>query len=95
MRVQFSFVGMSKPLDDVWRDLEQIPREGDCIYFPKAGEISVRTVVWFPTHNDDDEELSEPQVYVVVGPHRVESPPSRLEQYLKGDNKVIGPPKPI
>lgn len=89
MRVQFSFVGMSEVMDDVWMDLEQIPREGDCIYFPKSGEISVRSVVWFPTHNDEDEELPEPLVYVVVGRSHSESPPSAFDRYLKGDDKPL------
>lgn len=82
MKVQFSFVGTQEPLEDVWVNLEQIPGEGDNIYFRATGEIVVRSIVWYPIHNDEDEELSEPQVYVVVGPHRSESVPSHLERYL-------------
>lgn len=93
MKIQFSFVGMQDSLEDVWVELDEIPQEGQYVYFPKTGEISVRTVVWFPTHNDEDEEVAEPFVYVVLGPNGTESVPSRLERYLIGDNKVIGPLK--
>lgn len=92
MKVQFSFVGFLMPDNtqprDFWVDLPQIPREGEIINIKGVSQSNtyVRAVVWYPVHNDDDEELAEPFVYVVVGPSRPQEDPNqaRLQQYLTG-----------
>jgi hypothetical protein len=93
MKVHFSFVGIESRPEDIHIDLLQIPREGEIISIKGVSdaETYVRTVVWYLLHNDEGEQLYEPFVYVVVGPNRAESPPSRLEQYLKRDDKPETP----
>lgn len=71
MRVKFSLVGHPEhgPLD--WRELPEVPREGDTVYVPNLGEVEVRTVVWYPWGSEDE---SRPFVYVVIGPPRRDRP---------------------
>ena len=74
MRVQFSLVGHVKRPPDLWADLDAVPRVGDVVNLPGISQADsvVRTVVWYPTHDDDGEPLAEPFVYVVVGQPRRE-----------------------
>lgn len=72
MRVQFSLVGHVERPPDLWADLDTIPREGEVVNWPgiSQGNTVVRTVVWYPTHDDEGRPLDEPFVYVVVGQPR-------------------------
>lgn len=89
MKVQFSFVGFLMPDQtqppDIWVDLPQIPKEGEILNVKGLSQSNtyVRTIVWYISHDDDDNELDEPFVYIVVGPPRPEyQPPSTFERYL-------------
>lgn len=72
MRVQFSLVGHTERPGPIWADLDAIPREGEVVNLPGISQAAtiVRTVVWYPTHDDRGDPLDEPFVYVVVGPPR-------------------------
>lgn len=89
MKVQFSLVGHIGQRQDQVVDLPQIPREGDVINLPGISQANtyVRTVVWYISHDDDDEPLDEPFVYVVVGPPRGNPIRSSLQNYLEGPEK--------
>lgn len=84
MKVQFSLVGHMGNNPNITVNLDAVPRVGDVINWPglSQAETYVRTVVWYPTHDDDNEPLDEPFVYVVVGRDRGDPGPSRLERYL-------------
>jgi len=71
MRIQFRLVGMVEQHDDVWLDLPVVPREGEAVKLPGIPEYDtvVRTVVWYPIVNDEDEQ-TDPFVYVVLGAAR-------------------------
>lgn len=85
MKVQFTFVGQAgvfeednwKQRDDIWTELNQIPREGDVVDFPGVSQALtvVRTVVWYPFGSDEykeDEDMYEvPFVYIVIGNPRL------------------------
>lgn len=76
MRIQFSIVGQPRSHPDIWVNLEQVPREDEIIHIPGLSEADtyVRTVVWHPLGDEEDDEcnliITEPFVYVVVGPRR-------------------------
>lgn len=72
MKIQFSFVGHTDRHKDIWVDLPQVPQVGNIIHFPELSqaETYVRTVVWYISHDDEDEPIPEPFVYVVIGPPR-------------------------
>lgn len=72
MRIQFSIVGQVEQHDDVWVDLDAVPRVGDVVNLPGIPQYEsvVRTVVWYPTHDDEGEPLDAPFVYVVLGSPR-------------------------
>lgn len=74
MKIQFSLVGHIEQRDDIWIDLPQVPQVGDIINLPGLSQAAtyVRTVVWYISHDDEDEPIPEPFVYVVVGPPRPE-----------------------
>jgi hypothetical protein len=71
MRIQFNIVGTVEQHDNVWTDLGAVPREGEVVHLPGIPEYEtvVRTVVWYPLVDDED-EATEPFVYVVLGPAR-------------------------
>lgn len=72
MVIEFSVVGQVGNYDNVKVDLPAVPREGEVVNLPglEQHETMVRTVVWYPTHDDEDQPLDEPFVYIVVGPPR-------------------------
>lgn len=74
MKVQFSLVGNTQRPGDMHANLDAVPRVGDVVNWPgiSQGETVVRTVVWYPTHDDEGVEVDEPFVYVVVGRPRSE-----------------------
>lgn len=74
MRVQFSLVGHVERPADLVADFSSVPQVGDVVNWPgiSQGDTVVRTVVWYPTHDDDGEPVAEPFVYVVVGQPRRE-----------------------
>lgn len=68
MKVRFSVVGQTEQPNISDINLESIPQVNDSVYVPEInGELSVRTVIWFPWGEEDGEE---PFVYVVIGPAR-------------------------
>jgi hypothetical protein len=71
MRIQFRIVGTVELHDDVWIDLPVVPREGEGVKLPDIPEYDtvVRTVVWYPVVNDEDEQV-DPFVYIVLGAAR-------------------------
>lgn len=68
MKIHFSIVGTVERHPDVKVDLPVVPREGETVKIPGVSEADthVRTVVWYPLV-DDEEEAGEPFVYVVLG----------------------------
>lgn len=74
MKAQFSLVGHVEQREDLWVDLPQIPQIGDIVNLPglSQAETYVRTVVWYVSHDDDNNLIPEPFVFVVVGPPRPE-----------------------
>ena len=67
-------VGHVERPPDLWADISAVPRVGDVVNWPgiSQGSTVVRTVVWYPTHDDEGEPVAEPFVYVVVGQARRE-----------------------
>lgn len=81
MRVMMTFVGIE--LDNPWSqrnltlDMEAVPREGETVTLPDlpAGCSTIRTVVWYPMGDPEDEASgTDPFVYVVVGHRRGDVP---------------------
>lgn len=70
MRIQFSIVGTVDRHDNVWVDLDAVPRVGDTVGLPGISQADtvIRTVVWYPL--GDDEGVAAPFVYVVLGQPR-------------------------
>lgn len=70
-RVQFTFVDTAHPPEDVWVEMDSIPRVDDVVNIPgvEQYETVVRTVVWNPLGDPDEDEV-EPWVYVVLGRRR-------------------------
>lgn len=72
MKVVFDNVGQSYKPEPMIADLTAIPQVGDTVAWPHVSPENqiVRTVVWCITHNEDDEEIEVPYVYIVVGKRR-------------------------
>ena len=72
MRVIINVVGSTNYHAEVtWPKDWPVPREGESVEIPGVRDITtvVRNVTWYPA-GDEDGEISDPFVYVVVGPPR-------------------------
>lgn len=67
MKIQISTVGLLNRVNIDWPEGWPVPQKGAAIDHPEAGSLFVRTVIWYP-QGAEDEDISEPFVYVVVGP---------------------------
>jgi hypothetical protein len=75
MLIHFSVVGRTEPYNDVRVMMDCAPQEGETVELPglEAALTNVRTVVWYPLGDPEDETTNtEPFVYVVLGPRRPE-----------------------
>jgi hypothetical protein len=84
MRVQFSSVGYVER-HGFTMDLQMVPHEGDHVHIKGVSpDPVVRHVDWYLLHNDEDEAIDEPFIYVVIGPPRPDNNPRwNLQQYLE------------
>lgn len=69
MKVVFSVVGSIDPFRPVIAEMDAVPREGETVELPglPAELTQVRTVVWYPAGEGDDQG---PFVYIVLGKRR-------------------------
>lgn len=68
MKILVTMVGTQRREPVLWPDGWPVPREGDRFEVPGAPEVTtVRNVTWYPEGNNEEDD-SEPFVYVVVGP---------------------------
>jgi hypothetical protein len=71
MKITARLTGVIDPPGLDWPEGWPVPREGDIVSLPGVGPLQVRTVVWYPAGDgDDDEGELDPFVYVVIGPPR-------------------------
>lgn len=69
MKIQFSIVGTVERHPNMWCDLPVVPRFGETVHLPGIPEYdtNVRTIVWYPLVDDEDNEIEEPFVCIVLG----------------------------
>lgn len=70
MKIHFKIVREVAPPDLKPLDLPCVPEVGQLVHVVSLDkDLYVRTVVWYPW-GEPHEEISEPFVYVVLGPER-------------------------
>lgn len=84
MKVQFSSVGYVER-HGFTMDLEVVPQEGHHVHVKGISpDPLVRHVDWYLLHDDQDEPIDEPFVYVVIGPSRSDNDSrEKLQRYLE------------
>lgn len=71
MKVQFALVGHVERRGFTV-EMDVVPREGEIVCLPGISQADtvVRTVVYYVTHDDEENPIDEPFAYVVIGKPR-------------------------